>query len=145
MSAIPFTVRELMRAWRELAVLSTPVADTPRTSPHRLLLFYAVECGLKVVWLRRQGRTLFNSEDIQQTGHNLRQLLKDLKVGGGLELPQSLQLSPVRHGRTNLPRTGDVGILHQAWRYGGECIAPTDQICEEQLLRILAWIQGELK
>lgn len=145
MSAIPFTDRELMRAWRALAALSTPVADTPRTNPHRLLLFYAVECGLKVVWLRRQGRTLFNSEDIQQTSHNLRQLLKDLKVGGGLELPQSLQLSPVRQGGTNLPRTSDVGILHQAWRYGGECIAPTDQICEERLLKILVWIQGELK
>lgn len=145
MSAIPFTERELMRAWRSLAALSTPVAGTPRTNPHRLLLFYAVECGLKVIWLKRRRSALFNSEDIQQTGHDLRQLLKDLKVGGGLELPQSLRLSPVKQGGTNSPRTGDIGTLHQVWRYGGECIAPTDQTYEGQLLKILAWIQGELK
>lgn len=145
MSAILFTDRELMRAWRSLAALSTPVVDMPRTNPHRLLLFYAVECGLKVIWLKRQRRTLFNGEDVHNTGHDLRQVLKELKVGSGLELPQSLRLSPVKQGGTNSPRTGDIGSLHQVWRYGGECIAPTDQTYEEQLLKILVWIQGELK
>ncbi|EQD39132.1 hypothetical protein B1A_17001, partial [mine drainage metagenome] len=81
MSAIPFTDRELKRAWRELSTIATPVAGSFCMNPHRLLLFYAVECGLKAVWLKRQNRNLFNREDIKSTGHDLRLVLKELKVG----------------------------------------------------------------
>ncbi|AEM46596.1 hypothetical protein Acife_0371 [Acidithiobacillus ferrivorans SS3] len=143
MSAIPFTDRELKRAWRELSAIATPAAGTVRKNPHRLLLFYAVECGLKAVWLKRQSRSLFDRGDIDKTGHNLRQLLKELRVGADLSLPENLQLQPVTQDR--IPRYGNISILHQAWRYGGECTAPTDQDCENQLQQVLKWIQGELK
>ena len=65
--SIPFTDRELTRAWRDLSsvVNSQPIGI--RQNPHRLLLFYAVECGLKAIWLKRQGRTLFDGADIKQT------------------------------------------------------------------------------
>jgi len=145
MSAIPFTDRELKRAWRELADIATPAAGGPRKNPHRLLLFYAVECGLKAVWLRRHNRSLFDREDIDRTGHNLRQVLKELKVGSHLRLPESLQLSAVTQSKAQVPRNGDITILHQAWRYGGECAEPTDEQCEIQLQQVLSWIQGELK
>lgn len=145
MSAIPFTARELKRAWRELSAVATlPVGHTKK-NPHRLLLFYAVECGLKAVWLKRQSRTLFDREDIDQTGHNLRQVLKELNVGNQLSLPEQLQLSPIFRDQNQVPRNGDISILHQAWRYGGECTSPTDQDCEVQLQKVLDWIQGELK
>lgn len=145
LSAIPFTDRELKRAWVGLTALSTPAGTNARTNPHRLLLCYAVECGLKAVWLKRQNRTVFDSEDIDKTGHNLRQLLKDLRVGSGLDLPQSLQMTSINAGGVAAQRAGDIRILHQVWRYGGECRTPTDQDCETQLLRVLTWIQGELK
>ena len=145
MSAIPFTDRELKRAWRELMDIATPVAGSIRKNPHRLLLFYAVECGLKAVWLKRQSRSLFDRADIDRTGHDLRQLLKDLKVGSGLSLPENLQLHYVTQNNTQIPRNGDISILHQAWRYGGECAAPTDQDCEHQLQQVSNWIRGELK
>ena len=138
MSAMPFTDRELRRAWRELSAVAMPPADSVRLNPHRLLLFYAVECGLKAVWLKHQGRTLFDAGDIEKTGHNLRHALKELNVGAGLSLPEALQLEkPVRHGR--------LGDLHQVWRYGGQCKSPTDHDCEQQLQKVLEWIQGELK
>jgi len=96
MSAVPFTDRELVRAWRELSVVAMPALGSSRKNPHRLLLFYAVECGLKAVWLKRQNRALFDREDIDRTGHNLRQLLKELKVGSNLALPENLRLPAVR-------------------------------------------------
>lgn len=145
MSAIPFTDRELTRAWRELSMVATLPAASARQNPHRLLLFYAVECGLKAVWLKRQNRTLFEGSDILQMGHNLQQVLKDLKVGSALSLPESFQLPATSKGTTLVPRNGKFGDVHQAWRYGGKCQAPTDQDCEQQLLKVLNWIRGELK
>lgn len=144
MSAIPFTDRELKRAWRELSAAALP-PDSIRRNPHRLLLFYAVECGLKVVWLKYKSRTLFDREDISQTGHDLRQILKELNVGSQLSLPGLLQLPTVTRGQSQVRRTGDISILHQAWRYGGQCTSPTDQDCAVQLQKVLEWIQGELK
>ncbi|QDQ28586.1 hypothetical protein FNU76_20760 [Chitinimonas arctica] len=145
MSAIPFTYRELRNAWRELSTIATVAAANTRKNPHRLLLFYAVECGLKAVWLKRRNRDLFDREDIDKSGHNLRQVLKELKVGTNLSLPENLQLSPITRNGAQEPRNGDVSILHQAWRYGGSCITPTDNECETQLEQVLKWIQGELK
>lgn len=145
MSAIPFTDRELTRAWRELSVVATPPAASDRQNPHRLLLFYAVECGLKAVWLKRQSRSLFEGADIHRMGHDLQQVLKDLKVGSSLSLPESFQLPAASQGTTTLPRNAKFGDVHQAWRYGGRCQAPTDQDCEQQLLKVLNWIRGELK
>ncbi|WP_208933062.1 hypothetical protein [Rheinheimera sp. F8] len=142
MSAIPFTARELKRAWRELS----NVANTEnRENPHRLLMFYAVECGLKAVWLKRNSREVFDKSDIDKTGHDLRQLLRDLRVGSKLDLPSDLRLEPFTQSGVTVPRTGDIRILHQAWRYGGKCSAPSDHDCERQLQNVLNWIQGELK
>jgi hypothetical protein len=145
MSVIQFSDRELRNAWRELSAIATPAAASTRKNPHRLLLFYAVECGLKSVWLKRQARSLFDREDIEKTGHNLRELLKELKVGANLSLPENLQLKPLMRNGTEEPRNGDISILHQAWRYGGNCTVPTDNACEYQLEQVLAWIKGELK
>ncbi|WP_447776508.1 hypothetical protein [Pseudomonas chlororaphis] len=142
MSAIPFSSRELKRAWRELAEVSTP--GTNRKNAHRLLLFYAVECGLKAVWLKRQNRTLFTQEDIDRTGHDLRGIVKDLRLGSEYVLPQTLQLTAATHSGLTVPRNGNITILHQAWRYGGQCITPGDTICENQLVAILAWINKEM-
>lgn len=141
MAQIPFTDRELKRALHDLSEFSVPRAGG-RKSPHRLLMFYAVECGLKAVWLKRQRRSLFEHDDIQQTGHDLRQILKSLGVGAALGLPKVVQLKPLSNGSE---RKGDISILHQAWRYGGVCKTPSDAELEAQLEKVLDWIRGELK
>jgi hypothetical protein len=97
------------------------------------------------VWLRRQNRTLFDREDIGKTGHDLRQVLKELNVGTDLQLPENLQLMSITQNDKPVPRNGDISILHQAWRYGGECSSPNDHECEIQLQKVLDWIHGELK
>lgn len=78
-------------------------------------------------------------------GHNLQQVLKDLNVGSALSLPESFQLPAASQGATSVARNSKFGDVHQAWRYGGKCQTPTDQDCEQQLLKVLNWIQGELK
>lgn len=145
MSALPFTDRELTRALRELTSVATPTTNGARQNPHRLLLFYAVECGLKAVWLKRQSRTLFEDADIERTGHDLRKIIKELRVGSSLDLPQGVELESVRQNGADMPRKGSISILHQAWRYGGKCKVPDDQNCEQYLQKVLTWIQGELK
>ena len=51
MVGILFTDREMENAWRENRLAS---CHQPRSNGHRLLLFYAVECGLKAILMRRQ-------------------------------------------------------------------------------------------
>lgn len=145
MSALPFSDRELKRAWRDLSAVASPSPGSQRKNPHRLLMFYAVECGLKAVWLKRHGKSLFDRSDIERTGHNLRMVLKELKVGNHLALAEALELSNVMREDATVRRGGDFDILHQAWRYGGVCVRPTDQDCENQLQKVMTWIQGELK
>lgn len=145
MSALPFTDRELKKAWRELSAAAEVPHGRARQNAHRLLLFYAVECGLKAAWLKRQGRTVFSPEDISRTGHNLHKLLKELCASAELALNMPLKLSDVTGNQSARQRTCGFSELHQVWRYGGQCQTPTDQDCEQQLQKVLQWIRGELK
>lgn len=142
---IPFTDQELKRAWRQLARSSQPGDTGTRDNTHRLLLLYAVECGLKVVWLKRKNKTLFDGQDISRHGHKLTGTLSELRAGSALELPDNVRLSDVKgmDGRTTYRNAG-IETLHQVWRYGGQCLAPDDGTCEHQLERVLEWIKGEL-
>lgn len=144
--SIPFTDRELKRAWRELHRNSMPRQDGERENAHRLLMFYAVECGLKAVWLKRKGQTLFSETDIKQTGHDLIKILTHLRAGHHLSLPENIQLNPVKTAdESQWQRNGNIESLHQVWRYGSRCQSPTDEACEQQLEQVLDWISGELR
>lgn len=143
MSAIPFTDRELKRAWRELDSIWQTTAE--KKNAHRLLLFYAVEAGLKAALLKRKSKSLFDSIDIENSGHDLRKILKELCIGQQFTLPENIQLEPIASKSGNVSRNGNISILHQAWRYGGKCDVPSDKSCEEQLINVLEWIKGELK
>lgn len=63
MAKIPFTNRELVRAWRNSLDVSK---SEQRTNPHRLLLFYAIECGLKAAYLKQINKTVIDSDIAQQ-------------------------------------------------------------------------------
>lgn len=140
--ALPFTVQELCRAWRNLRQTAQV---TPRDNTHRLLLFYAVECGLKAVWLKREQKTLFDTEAIDGFGHDLNKLIKELRLGRSSgALPLSVQAKPFIVNRVSMPRTGAIAAIHEVWRYGGELSSPTDEEVETQLQHIAEWITKEL-
>lgn len=144
MAQIPFSLRELVRAWRSLHTAS---GQLPEGNAHRLLLIYAVECGLKAVWLKQQGRTLFGTADIARTGHDLNELLKSLHLPPRLH--PVFNLPDVKDERRNaIPRKNNrIDALHQAWRYGGElCASPVDDAAMQvQLQAVYRLIEKELK
>ena len=142
--AFPITNRELERAWRELR-RSSQVES--RCNSHRLLMVYAVECGLKAVWLRRQCRNLFEGQDIDRFGHDLNEILRELRPGRQFELPGLVQLAPIDAGRPPRvrSRSGGLDALHQAWRYGAPLIEPSDEAMEQSLERVAQWIAKELQ
>lgn len=139
--ALPFTDQELSRAWRNLR--RTANAEK-RNNTHRLLLFYAIECGLKAVWLKRQSKTLFDGAAIDRFGHDLSKIVTDLRLGHTLNLlPASVQLSAVNSGQ--IPRAGGLDAIHQVWRYGGQLSVPTDEEMETRLENMAQWIAKELQ
>lgn len=140
--ALPFTDRELSRAWRSLR--RTANAEQ-RDNTHRLLLFYAVECGLKAVWLKKQSKTLFDGDAIHRFGHDLNAIIKDLMLGHASNLlPSSVQLSAVTINSGRVPRAGGLDAIHQVWRYGGQLNVPTDVEMEARLENMAQWIAKEL-
>jgi hypothetical protein len=142
---IPFTDREIEKAWRENKSASE---KTPRSNAHRLLLFYAVECGLKAVLMRRQQKNRSDlCTDISECQHDVNKLLDCLYAGEKLKLPAQLSMQPLKGKKINDERKFTPGDINQMWRYGGCCATGniTDQDLEKKLLEIVNWIDGELR
>ncbi len=142
---IPFTDREMEKAWRENRDASH---NTQRTNAHRLLLFYAVECGLKAILMRRQSKNRTDlCTDISECQHDVNKLLDCLSVQKNLRLPGQLSIKQIKGKNGYDERKFTTGEVNQIWRYGGCCTTAgiTDQDLEKKLLEIVNWIDGELK
>jgi hypothetical protein len=141
---ISFTDREMKRAWESnlsaFSSLSLP------TNSHRLLLFYAVECGLKTLLMKqRQVNSSDQVEEILSSKHDLNKLLDHLKAGSALRLPRHIQLSNIRVQGKETERKVSSGEINQMWRYGGSSYKTySDQDIEKALLEIVKWIQEQL-
>lgn len=142
---LPITLREMTKAWRENMSASQ---KTPRNNPHRLLLFYAVECGLKAILMRRYGRNGGRTDTcapISDVMHNINRLLDKLHAGGLMNLPNTIRMQDIRDARGGLKsRTLGPGEINQMWRYGGTSLRPSDGEIEDQLIKISRWIEREL-
>ncbi len=106
-----------------------------------LLLFYAAECGIKSIWLRRNKlKTINDIADqtlISQDGHNLDTWIKELKISAIVGTPPHFRLD---RGGSSL----DVEKAHQAWRYNIR-MNPQDEAALVQWLENLCnWIKGEI-
>lgn len=145
--AIPFTDREMERAWRENLSAS---GRAERSNALRLLLFYAVECGLKAILMKRCGRRTCRTDyfpDISEAQHDINKLLDSLSVDGRLRLPPRIRMCDLVDSRNNKEgRELKTGQINQMWRYGGRSFGVvTDDILEQKLLLISEWIKRELK
>ena len=163
--AITFTDREMQRAWRENFSASHN-HNRVRTNAHRLLLFYAVECGLKAVLMKRKevNRTDLCPEILEE-GHDINGLLECLYPGNDSlqmwKLPEQLFIPNIKdnsyvkikqkHERQLTPDN-----INQIWRYGGQFVLKkdkgenkreeiTDEHIEKKLLKIVELIQKELQ
>ena len=145
--SIPFTDREMQKAWRDNKSVYDNSDKKQRKNAHRLLLFYAVECGLKAILMHRQekGRTDL-CQEIRECKHNINKLLDSLHAGSNLKLPAQLNMTKIPSENSYDERKFTPGSLNQMWRYGGVCATDgiTDEDLENKLLEIANWIEEEL-
>ncbi len=126
-------ISELRSAFHQHAVAGKHDSAASR----QLLRFYAVECGLKSVYLQRNNlRTTEQAEILWN--HDLGNLAKELR------LPASLAgQAPnfhLRRDHTCYP----VSQAHQAWRYGVAINPGDEQILRRWLDQIHDWIRREI-
>lgn len=145
---IPFSRRELSNAWTNAYHVSK---SSPRSNAHRLLLFYAIECGLKAAWLKRNHKDILDEPIVDSPAgrsvlHDLNKLLDLLHVGRTKRVP-TLKL-PALHRKNGTPlvRHCAAGELNQVWRYGAQLELPNaDSTVESALEEINIWLTTELK
>lgn len=106
-----------------------------------LLLFYAVECGLKSVYLRRNRlqRTDQIPPELQEKGHDLARWVKELR------LPAAIVQAGVEFRLTRDGSRYRIEMAHQAWRYGVAMEEDDEAMLLEYLRNIQNWIQEALQ
>jgi len=103
---------------------------------YNLLLFYAVESGLKSIYLR--WNNILTTEKIADEkltkSHNLSKWVQKLYLPASVSGP----CPEFKLTRNNKQEHYDVGQVHQAWRYGIEI----DQNDQEKLIRWLETVRS---
>ena len=143
----------MQRAWQANLQASMYVS---RSNAHRLLLFYAIECGLKAILMKRRSVTCTSDcTEINDAQHNINRMLDVLSAGQSLKLPNLFKMSPIRNKGMIQERKLDPGKINQMWRYGGkslnivdangQMISLTDDLLEDHLIKISNWIEKELR
>lgn len=131
---------ELTKAFRTHGRL----AKAGSTSSHLLLLFYAVECGLKALYLHNNG--LLTTNDIPderlQGSHDLWQYVVALRLGAHLASPPP-QFHLERDGARSVHTYGVVRA-HQVWRYGISIRARDRQGLVGWLSKLRDYLKDEL-
>lgn len=124
------------------AHIQVVLAQSNKSSSSHLLMFYAVECGLKSIWLKRNK--LIGTDRIQdqtlltKDGHNFAIWIKELRVPPtiGNKIPDF-----------HLDRGGsswDIGKAHQAWRYGVRMKSEDEKAVVEWLENLCDWIKEKI-
>jgi hypothetical protein len=135
MAKIPVGYSELIKAFREH---SREMENCWGASKY-LLYFYAVECGLKHLLIKRNHcrRTDELGED---HGHDLRGILKALRVPRSMlgEAPDHFRLQ-----RDN-QECYDIRESHQAWRYGVDIREQDEVPILRYFDKITEWIRGKV-
>jgi hypothetical protein len=103
-----------------------------------LLLFYAVECGLKAELMNQRGLRGTDELESSERTHDLRHLAKLLN------LPADV-VGALRKYRRHIDAPGvPVGELHEAWRYGARLRADDESDAVSSLRRLSDWCHSSL-
>lgn len=114
------------------------------SAPYNLLLFYAVECGLKALYMsekRRQLKGVYNVAEIKKFRHDLIKLVSELKIPGAVaEGKRHFRLQNEK--RT---RTWEIKEIHIAWRYGAIVDSNDERKVVEWLDKLCIWIENKMR
>jgi len=126
---IHVTDREMENAFRKHKHLK----DLSRTLTitDKMVLFYAVECGLKSLYMRKHRLSQTyqkdpNGKDVTDFGHNLNELLK--QNGFSYTIPKIAAKDSTQI---------EADSLHQAWRYGKTVEEQKEKNCLKMLNKVL--------
>jgi hypothetical protein len=133
--------RELEKSFKSHFSTYTKRTNSTRNTnkSEKLILFYAIECGLKVMLLKKINRNSTKAF----LEHNI---YKDkLKGTGGHDL--KFLLREINYSNVKFPKlvcnSGDdveVKDYNQVWRYGIECNSSTEAEIERELIKIAEWL-----
>ncbi|NER89077.1 hypothetical protein [Moorena sp. SIO3A2] len=113
-----------------------------------LLLFYAAECGLKSIRLRRNNlrTTKYFQDPIKKYGHNLDSWCKELRISAN----QLTFKTQTKNKSTPSFRIAcddsiqDIGKAHQVWRYGITIKKEDEEHVIEWLHQLCNWIKENI-
>ena len=134
---INVTRKEMEIAYRNHKSVWESGKDTPNNS-HKMILFYAVECGLKVYFMKHNSleqayETNQNNESPLKFGHKIRDLCEKLNI--------KLKISRITK---NVDKPIEPQDFHQAWRYGKQLDKDEENVCIEEFQRILEELNKKL-
>jgi|GEM_PF-1976508 len=141
--------KDLKRSYyRIIGEIKENVVNNPynRTKiPHLLLFYYAVECGLKLAWLRKEKLNFSpNKEEYEDFyTHNFSFFLSQLKIMAS----DSFDISQVTIIQNNSKERIHISKIHEAWRYGVAVMPDDEEKTMLGLKKISKWIEqsGYLK
>jgi hypothetical protein len=119
-----------------------------------LLLFYAVECGLKSIWLKQKNLTgtdrIQDQTLLSKDGHNFAVWIKEIRLpksvvgelfnNKGNPLPLQTPTFRLASGGAHL----DTGKAHQVWRYGIPVDSQDQKALVEWLEKVCIWIKENI-
>lgn len=111
-----------------------------------LLLFYAVECGLKSILLRQRRLTRTDQLNDSLISHNFEPLIKELRLPRSVvgNIGYTNDTSQMRIPGFRLDRdksSWSMSEAHQAWRYGVRVHSEDELKVIEWLNKVCAWIK----
>jgi hypothetical protein len=130
-------LREMEKAFRSHKnLIESSIQIGSRTC--KMVLFYAVECGLKALYMRKLGlrrtdqRNSFK-ESAFDYKHDLNRILVKLRIN--CKIPKV-----VTSGNIQI----EAADLHEAWRYGKNLNTQKEEKCIESLKNILYMLKQKL-
>ncbi|MBF0538641.1 MAG: hypothetical protein HQL03_10360 [Nitrospirae bacterium] len=103
----------------------------------KMVLFYAVECGLKAAIIRERGDTIDVLDEMKRIGHKLNMLVQKLKIAENYRFPENIydnKNHPIVHHK-----------VHEAWRYGRDIAEKDNQTFEDKLNKLASFLSEKLK
>jgi hypothetical protein len=130
---------EFEKGWSRARSVYSAAAGQANNA-HRLLLFYAVENGLKA-FIMKAERLSDGSEGFDVEVHDVNKLLARAGAQKSLLLPTNVRIKGSYGGSARNCATGQI---NQMWRYG--CVAenPTDAELELGLQKVATWIEENI-
>ena len=111
--------------------------------PCKLLLFYAVECGLKYLLINKDSPRGTASLDERYRSHDLSTLWGEVKKSVRLRSSDEIKGAPQFRLKDDPDhkRHRNISQAHEAWRYGVQIDPCSEQDLVKWLEQVLSWIK----